>query len=64
MLTYETTGAVELDNAALAALTFLTQKNGMTGEVTHNGIHWGPTHLLHTSSGLMPTAPPTAHKST
>ena len=31
VLTYETTGAAELDNATSVALTFTTQKNGVKG---------------------------------
>ena len=42
MLTYETMGATELDDAASAALTFTTQKNGVKGEVIHNGITGDP----------------------
>ena len=44
MLACETTGDVELDNVASAALTFTSQKNGMKGEVMHNGM----TGDLHT----------------
>ena len=42
MLTYETAGAVELDNAVSMALTFTTQKNGVKGKVTHNGMTGDP----------------------
>ena len=42
MLTYETIGGAELDNATSVALTFTTQKNSMKGKVTRNGMTGDP----------------------
>ena len=42
MLTYESTGMVELDNATSVALTFTAQKNGVKGKVIQNGMIGDP----------------------
>ena len=42
MLTYKSTGMVELDNATSVALTFTTQKNGVRGKVIRNGVTGDP----------------------
>ena len=42
IMTYKSTGTVELDNATLVALTFTMQKNGVKGEIICNGMTGDP----------------------